>query len=365
MSDIDVYRKEIEEIDEKMASLFERRMEVAGGIAKYKKANGLPIFDSSREKFLVEKNLKYIKNPVFEDYYKEYITDMMGISKKYQHTMVDDIKVAYAGIEGSFASIASEKIFPGAERVSYKNFKEAYEAVGNGECRVAVLPIENSYAGEVGQVTDLMFKGNLTVTGVFELSVHQCLLGVPGSTVDSIKKVYSHPQALDQCAEFIGKHDIEARAMDNTAVAAKKVADMNDVSVGAIASAENAELYGLTVIQESINESATNVTKFAVFAKHVPAVQDTSGYRTSILMFTVKNAAGTLADAISVIGKYGYSMHVIRSRPLKDINWQYYFYTEVEGKLANENGADMLEELESKCDQVKVVGTYKAGVKLK
>lgn len=365
MSGIDEYRKEIEEIDEKMASLFERRMEVAGGIAQYKKENGLPIFDSSREKFLIEKNVKYIKNPIFQDYYKEYLKDMMDISKKYQHTKVDGIKVAYSGIEGSFASIASEKIFPGATRVSYRNFKEAYEAVENGECEVAVLPIENSYAGEVGQVTDLMFKGHLTVTGVFELSVHQCLLGVPGSTVDSIKKVFSHPQALDQCAEFIGRHDIEARALDNTAVAAKKVSDMKDITVGAIASIETAELYGLTVIQESINESATNVTKFAVFAKHVPPVQEISGYKTSILMFTVKNAAGTLADAISVIGKYGYSMHVIRSRPLKDINWQYYFYTEIEGKLANENGANMLEELESKCDRVKVVGTYKAGLKLK
>lgn len=282
------------------------------------------------------------------------------VIKMLEHT------VAYSGIEGSFAAIAAEAILPDYKRVPYKNFKEAYQAVENGECEVAVLPIENSYAGEVGQVNDLLFAGKLVVNGVYEMAISQNLLGVHGSSIESIKLVMSHQQALDQCAEFIAKNGMEVKSCTNTAIAAKAAADLDDITVGAIASKKTAELYGLEIIREDINESNTNVTKFAVCTRELEEtlLPDHSDYSTFILMFTVNNGVGTLVEALNVFARYGYSMRVIRSRPTKNENWAYYFYAELEGKISSENGAAMLKELEKICNTLKILGTYCPGVSI-
>ena len=234
MKGIDEARKEIELVDAQMTELFERRMACAKCIAEYKMEKGLPVYDAAREKILIEKNVGYIKNSENEQYYREFLDGVLTVSKRYQHKLMTSLKVAYSGIEGSFASISVSKIFPDAERVPYKNFKECYDAVAIGQCDFAVMPIENSYAGEVGQVNDLMFEGDLFVNGVYELKVTQCLLGVPGSSIDKITTVVSHPQALEQCNEFIYEHDFQSISADNTARAAKEVATRADKSVAAI-----------------------------------------------------------------------------------------------------------------------------------
>ena len=274
------------------------------------------------------------------------------------------LKIAYSGIEGSFAAMAVGGIFPDAEKISCRTFREAYDKVASGLSDAAVLPIENSYAGEVGQVSDLMFHGALEVTGVFELSISQCLLGVEGSSVESVKTVISHPQALEQCGEYIAHHGFETIPYENTARAAKEVSDRGDVTVGAIASSETAKLYGLSILQYDINESSQNVTRFAVFARKdgssvsegVQKVRQTP--KNTIMIFTIRDFAGALARAISIIGKHNYNMRVIRSRPVKDVNWQYYFYTEIEGVLDSEEGWRMLEQLKTACEKIKVIGTY-------
>lgn len=274
----------------------------------------------------------------------------------------EEITVAYSGIEGSFASIATGKLFPDAGRVSCRNFAEAYRKVEEGKCEIAVLPIENSYAGEVGQVMDLMFEGDLSINGVYELGVSHCLLGPKGSSLETVRKVISHPQALEQCDEYIYEHGFETIQSENTARAARCVAERADVSVAAIASQETAELYGLKVLEKQIHQSSRNTTRFAVFSKSREALDHPERYQTFILMFTVKHEAGTLAKAISVLGKYGYSMRVIRSRPLKNENWQYYFYTEVDGDISSLNGMQMLVELGRQCVTVKVIGAYTPGL---
>ncbi len=272
-------------------------------------------------------------------------------------------QIAYSGIEGSFAAMAAEEIFPDGEKISCRTFREAYERVEQGICDACVLPIENSYAGEVGQVSDLMFSGNLKVTGVFELSINQCLLGVPGSSTDSIKTVMSHPQALEQCGEHIARYGYNVIPYENTARAAKEVADKGDITVAAIGSRSAGKLYGLSVIEENINESSQNVTRFAVFVK-----PETTGtmqpLKNTILIFTIRDFAGALARAISIIGKHNYNMRVIRSRPVKDENWQYYFYTEIEGHLDTEEGWRMLEQLKTACEKIKVVGTYSPDIRI-
>ncbi len=352
---LDEARKIINEVDSKMAELFTERMKAAEMVFEYKKEFGLPILDQKREDEVVEKNSALIKDEVLKGYYIDFIKNLMSVSRAYQSRMQSGLKVAFSGVEGAFAHIAAGRIFPDSNRVSYRDFKSAYDAVINGECDVAVLPIENSYAGEVGQTIDLIFSGGLFINGIYELEIHQNLMGVPGATVEDIKKVISHPQALSQCHDYINLRGFNTEEANNTAVAAKIVADINDKSLGAVASMETAEIYGLKILEANINKSGENTTRFAVLSK---VKANSPSLSKSVLMFTVKNEAGSLANAIGIIGEYGYNMTALRSRPLKKHSWQYYFYIEIDGTTATEEGRRMLEELNEVCDKLKVAGTF-------
>ena len=348
-------REEIDRVDREMAQLFVRRMRAVEMVSDYKREHGLPVFDAAREDAVIAKNSLRVEDEALRPYYVEFLRDTMKASRHYQRKRLEGMKVAFSGIEGAFASIAAARIFPDAERLPHPDFKSAYDAVVSGDADVAVLPIENSYAGEVGQTMDLIFSGNLFINGIYELEIHQNLLGVPGATVQDIRRVVSHPQALSQCHDYIKMRGFETEEANNTAVAAKSVADAADRSVGAIASAETAEIYGLTVVEANVNKSGENTTRFAVLSKVRAACPTLT---SSVLMFTVKNEAGSLANAISIIGKHGYNMTALRSRPMKKHSWQYYFYIEIDGTTDTENGTDMLRELGRVCDQLKVVGTF-------
>ena len=269
------------------------------------------------------------------------------------------MKIAYSGIEGAFAHIAAKKIFPEQELISFGDFRSAYEAVEKGTCHYAVLPIENSYAGEVGQVTDLMFQGNLFVNGVYTLNVKQNLLGIKGANLSTIRRVISHPQALEQCADFIQAHNLTAEEAVNTARAAKMVSETKDPSLAAIASQETAALYKLEVIEEGINGYQDNSTRFAILSKNKDQKIDTgSDKNTFILMFAVKNEAGALVKVLNKLGEFGYNMSVIHSRPLKGLAWSYYFYIEAEGEPDTPAYKQMLLEMEYRCSKLKVLGRF-------
>lgn len=348
-------RQIINKVDAQMAELFVERMKAAEMVSEYKKEFGLPILDKERENAVVEKNASLINDDVIKEYYIDYIKNLMSISRSYQYRLQNGLKVAYSGVEGAFSHIAAGRIFPDCNRVSYRDFKSAYDSVVRGESDVAVIPIENSYAGEVGQTIDLIFSGSLYINGIYELEIHQNLLGLPDATIDDIKKVTSHPQALSQCHDYIKLRGFDTEESNNTAVAAKAVVNKNDKTLGAIASVETAEIYGLKVIEANINKSGENTTRFAVLSK---VKADSPSLSNSVLMFTVKNEAGSLANAISIIGKYGYNMTALRSRPLKKHSWQYYFYIEIDGTTDNENGKKMIEDLSKICDKLKIAGTY-------
>ena len=352
---LDEARKIINQTDAQMAELFVQRMKAVEMVSEYKKEFGLPIFDPKREEAVIEKNTSLIDDDTLKGYYIEYIKNLMAVSRAYQYRLQNGLKVAFSGVEGAFAHIAAGRIFPESNRISFVDFKSAYKAVMNGEADVAVLPIENSYAGEVGQTIDLIFSGNLFINGIYELEIHQNLLGVPGATVDDIKKVTSHPQALGQCHDYIKLRGFDVEEANNTAIAAKTVAELKDKSLGAIASVETAELYGLKIIEPNINKSSENTTRFAVLSK---VKADSPTLTSSVLMFTVKNEAGSLANAISIIGKYGYNMTALRSRPLKKHSWQYYFYIEIDGTTDTEEGQKMISELNGVCDKLKIAGTF-------
>lgn len=348
-------RKIINEADAQMAELFVKRMRAVELVYEHKKEFGLPILDPKREEAVIEQNSALVEDEVLKGYYVDYMKHLMSVSRAYQYRMQSGLKIAYSGVEGAFAHIAAGRIFPEGNRVSYSDFKAAYDAVTGGECDVAVLPIENSYAGEVGQTMDLIFSGGLFINGIYELDIHQNLLGLPDATVEDIRKVTSHPQALSQCHDYIKMRGFDTEEAHNTALAAKTVAEGGDKTLGAIASVETAEIYGLKVIEANINKSGENTTRFAVLSKVKAA---SPALTSTVLMFTVKHEAGSLANAIGIIGRYGYNMTALRSRPVKKHSWQYYFYVEIDGTTDTENGAEMLAELNTVCDQLKVAGTF-------
>ena len=348
-------RKIINEVDAEMAALFVKRMRAAELVYEHKKEFGLPILDPKREEAVMERNSALVEDEVLKGYYMDYLKHVMSVSRAYQYRMQSGLKVAYSGVEGAFAHIAAGRVFPEGNRVSYRDFKAAYDAVVRGECDVAVLPIENSYAGEVGQTIDLIFSGGLFINGIYELDIHQNLLGLPDATVEDIRKVTSHPQALSQCHDYIKMRGFMTEEANNTALAAKTVAEGGDKTLGAIASVETAEIYGLKVIEASINKSGENTTRFAVLSKVKAA---SPALTSTVLMFTVKHEAGSLANAIGIIGRYGYNMTALRSRPMKKHSWQYYFYVEIDGSTDTENGRNMLAELNTVCDRLKVAGTF-------
>ncbi|MBQ8678954.1 MAG: hypothetical protein IJ688_11195 [Treponema sp.] len=275
------------------------------------------------------------------------------------------MKIAYSGIEGAFANIAAKRIFPQEELISFGDFRSAYEAVEKGDSEYAVLPIENSYAGEVGQVTDLMFQGSLFVNGVYALNVKQNLLGVEGASLASVKKVVSHPQALEQSADFISSHGYESEEAVNTARAARQVAELGDRSLAAIASEDTASLYGLKILAEGVNGYEDNSTRFAILSRNEDArvtvgaaEKSDEKNATIILMFAVKNEAGALVKVLNKLGEFGYNMSVIHSRPLKGLAWTYYFYIEAEGEYGTEAYRQMLLEMEYRCSKLKVLGRF-------
>ena len=362
--DLQAIRSKIAQVDEQMAVLFTERMELAHSVAQYKKTYGLPVLDAEQEKRVLERGAQRVQDAVIGGYYRSFLQNVMDLSKQYQHRLMEGVKVAYSGVPGAFAHIAAGRIFSDAVLTPYGSFREAYDAAANGSCDYAVIPIENSYAGEVGPAMDLMFDGELYVTGVYTLPITQNLLAVPGARIGDIRRVISHPQALSQCETYIKRHGWEILTAENTAAAAKHVADAADPTTAAIASAETAALYGLETLDHDVNESAVNTTKFAVFTR-VCEDRRPGGEDSFILMFTANDVAGSLAKAINVISDYGFNMKTLRSRPVKEKAWEYYFYVVVEGDVFAPRGQRMLEALSGQCQKLKVVGHYTAEKDLK
>lgn len=348
----------INEVDEQMAALFCRRMEAAAMVAAYKKETGMPILDTAREEAIIRKGVERIEKDELRGFYADFMRDTMAISRRYQRMLIQGMRVAYSGVEGAFAHIAADTAFPDSEKVAHADFKDTYEAVVNGDCDAAVLPLENSYAGEVGQVTDLLFSGPLYINGTIALPVTHDLLAVEGASIDTIQTVVSHPQALAQCDKFIKENNFAQQSYENTALAAKYVAEQNNPHIAAIAGGESAKRYGLKVLAQGINESHANTTRFAILSRTENRNIAKQHGAHFVLMFTVKNEAGSLARALNIIGAHGFNMRTLRSRPMKELLWQYYFYVEAEGNIHSHEGKCMLEALEMCCDHLKVVGSY-------
>lgn len=355
-SDIAETRKNIDRIDREMAELFAERMQAAAVVAAYKEEHGLPVEDKAREAEMIARNTERLP-PAYRPYYRNFLVGTITESKRYQRLLVSGLRVAYSGVEGAFAHVATMRIFgePG-EKVACPDFATAYRSVESGACHCAVLPIENSYAGDVGQVMDLAWRGSLTISGIYDLPLSQCLLAKPGVTLAEVREVVSHPQALAQCQPYLRRQGWIQTTAVNTAVAARTVAAGERREVAVIAARETAELYGLQVLENDINEQKSNTTRFAVFSPAACEIKPSDNH--FVLLFSCKNQPGALGDAISVISRHDYNLKCLKSHPTGVENWAYYFYAEGEGNLGTEAGQTMRRELERVCNSVRVLGSF-------
>ena len=351
-------REQINKIDDEMSKLFELRMDAAKQIAAYKKEHGLPIKDKRREDEIIERLSAKIEDETVRQYYVRFLRSTIDISCDYQHALSEGSKVAYCGEVGAFAYFAVKHLFPDGRECRYDTFPDAYEAVVKGECDYAVLPMENSASGEVGQVTDLLFSGSLFVTAMYDMPINQALIGVKGASLGDIKKIYSHPQAISQCAKYLQRHKIEAVETSSTSAAIKYVSELNDKSVAAIGCEQASDMYNMVVLDPVINEQRANTTRFGVFSRALPDIAGKNRGDNFILTFTVRNEAGALAEAVSIVSSFDFNMRTLRSRPMKDLLWNYYFFVEAEGDIRGESGKAMMRALSGTCDKLKVAGIY-------
>ncbi len=286
--------------------------------------------------------------------------EAMALSRAYQRALLGRDTAAYQGVEGAWSHIALRQMFPFARATAFSTWAEVCDAVQNGVTQFGVLPFENSNAGDVSTVLDLLYgRPDLAVTAMVDLPVRQDLLALPDATLATVRTVISHQQALAQSRPFLQMHGYTARDWGNTADAARHVANSGDVTLAAIASAETARLYGLQILARGINEDGDNTTRFIVVEKAEPAAAPRPGQRLGLL-FTVDHKPGRLARAVEFIGSRGFNMECIKSRPLPHVPFEYYFYVQLVCRQDMPAGAcaELLQGMEALCRTVRLLGVF-------
>lgn len=365
MDDLQQARAAIDEIDAEMAALFERRMQAVGQVARYKAATGKPVFDPAREDAVIAKNTARLQDETLRGYYRSFLQQAMAVSRAYQRQLLGRDVAAYQGVEGAWSYIALRKLLPAAKPRAFATWAEVCEAVAAGDAGYGVLPFENSSAGDVSAVLDLLYAHpELAIVRMFDLPIRQDLLALPGAQLSDIRLVISHQQALAQSSAFLQSRKLPTRAWGNTADAARHVAESGDKTLAAIASAQTAELYGLEILAPGVNEDGDNTTRFLVIARADAAapVPPAAGRRMALL-FTVDHKPGKLAEVIRLIGEQGFNMENIKSRPLPHVPFEYYFYVQLvcPDTDAPARCAALCDALQNLCRTLRSLGVFETG----
>lgn len=354
-------RTEIDDIDARMAALFERRMQAVADVARYKAQTGKPVFDAEREVAVLDKNTARLQDETLRPYYRTFLQEAMAVSRAYQRAMLGRDTAAYQGVQGAWSHIALRRLFPFSRAISFATWGEVFDAVQHGDAQFGVLPFENSNAGDVSTVLDLLYTHpRLIVARMCDLPIRQDLLGVPGATLAGVRTVISHPQALAQSSVFLQQHGLSTQAWSNTADAARHVAEQKDLSVAAIASAETADLYGLQILAEGVNADGDNTTRFIVIERAGEAPAMTGEGQRLALLFTARHEPGQLAAVLDQIGARNFNMECIKSRPLPHVPFEYYFYVQLVCP-AGSTRADceaLLDTLRTDCSTLRLVGAF-------
>lgn len=349
---IDDLRKEIDSIDNNIVKLIAERIRAAEKIGTIKREQNREIVDAGRERLVIDhiKGLAAKANLIPEDVERIYRL-IMAATKASQ-----GIFVAFQGESGAFSEEAAYKYF-GFEITtrSCERFDDIFNTVEKGEAGYGIIPIENSLEGSISQTYDLLLDSKLKVCGETELRVIHCLIANPGTTLDSIKKIYSHPQALGQCRNFLKRFNFELIPAYDTAGSVKIVKQIGTRDVAAIASARAADIYEMNIIAREIEDNPGNYTRFFVLAEHDSP--PTGNDKTSIV-FSVPDKPGSLYTFLDIMAKNKINLTKIESRPTRRKAWEYNFYLDFEGHRENTEVKETLVKLEEKSIFIKILGSY-------
>lgn len=378
MEGLGEYRREIDRIDRELTELFEERMNLALKIAQYKKDNNLAVLQSGREDEVLEKAVSNLKNKDYSAEIKSFLNATMEISRSLQSRKISegieqekkviqreeikfDVKVGFPGVRGSFSEEALLKFFgEDSDRISFDGFEDVFKAIETGEIKYGMLPIENSSTGAISDVYDLIQKYGFYIVGEESIKINQHLIGTDGTTVDSIKEVYSHPQGISQSSEFLKQHeDWKLIPFINTSTSAKLVHDLGDKSKVAIASKRAAKIYGLNIIKECINDQKNNSTRFVIISKDMEVSKDAD--KVSVV-FSLENEVGFLYNLLRSFAENNINLIKIESRPIKGASWKYFLYVDFEGEVDRKEAGKALKELEKDTAYFKLLGAYKNNI---
>ena len=375
--DLKSLRDEIDAIDEELVKLFCARMEVSARVADYKKANSLPVFHPGREREKL-KDVAAKAGPEMADYTRVLYSMLFELSRSYQckrnnqasplyQQITQAIEatprlfphapmVACQGVEGAYSQIACEKIFRNPYILYFKNFEGVFSAIEQGMCQYGILPIENSTAGSVNKVYDLMIRHKFCIVRTFRMKIDHNLLANPGSRLEDIKTIYSHEQAINQCSEFLQRlNGVSVIPVANTAVAADTVSKSGRTDVAALSSRTCAEIYGLSCLAASVQDNGNNHTRFICISKNLEVYPGAD--KTSIMMI-LNHKPGALYKVLARLYTLGINVTKLESRPLPDREFEFMFYFDLETSIYSEQFVQLMCELDDLCEEFKYLGSY-------
>ncbi len=375
MADLQELRKQLDGIDSRIVKLYEERMDVCKQVAEFKIGTGKKVFDKQREQEKITAVKSLTHNEFNSRGVEELFEQIMSMSRKLQYQMLAEsgnigklpfigvekldtkkARVVFQGAEGAYSHMAMMEYFGDEiESLHVDTFRDAFVCIEEGRADFAVLPIENSTAGIVSEIYDLLVEFENFIVGEQIIKIEHCLLGVPGTKPEEIKTVYSHPQSLMQSAKYLSAKDWKQISMQNNAFAAKKVADDQDRTQAAIASAYAGKTYGLEILKKGVNHSSTNATRFIIITNQKIFRKDAGKIS---LCFEVPHRSGSLYHILSHFIYNNLNMTKIESRPIEERNWEYRFFVDIEGNLADSAVKNALRGLREEAMNMKVLGNY-------
>ena len=370
-------RDQIDDIDDELVKLFVKRMEISALVADYKKEHHMPIHVPAREREILQE-VAQKAGPEMENYARVLYSMIFELSRSYQSkrnlaatrlytTITDSIEntpklfpqapmVACQGVEGAYSQIACEKMFKAPFIMYFKNFDGVFQAIEQGLCQYGILPIENSTAGSVKKVYDLMIHHNFSIVRTFRMKVDHNLIANRGATLSNIKEIYSHEQAINQCSEFLKTMPgVKVIPVENTAVAASMVANSDRLDVAAISSHACEELYGLRSLADSIQDKGNNRTRFICISKNLEIYPGSD--KTSIMMI-LPHKPGALYKVLARMYVLGINVIKLESRPIPDKDFEFMFYFDLETSIYSEEFVQLMCELDDLCEEFKYLGSY-------
>lgn len=368
-------RNQLDTIDAEIVKLYEDRMDICAKVAEYKIGVGKKVFDKVREQEKLAKVKSLTHNEFNSHGIEELFEQIMSMSRKLQYQLLEasgcrgrlpfigveelpvkKARVVFQGADGAYSQAAMMQYFGDQiASIHVDTFRDAMSAIDEGSADFAVLPIENSTAGIVSEIYDLLVEFENYIVGEQIIKIEHCLLGVPGADISDIKTVYSHPQSLMQSAKYLSEHDWRQISMQNNAFAAKKVAEDGDSTQAAIASEHAAKIYGLEVLKKGVNQSGSNSTRFIIVTNQKIFKKDAG--KISIC-FELPHESGSLYHMLSHFIYNGLNMTKIESRPIEDRNWEYRFFIDFEGNLSDSAVKNALRGLREEARNMKILGNY-------